>query len=152
MHTPSVVACTPPLPSTNNHLTPVLYATADETTHHLENVKQVLELLGYTPTNTPADANLIWAWRDPFSKPTDEQPKLAAVHDHLRSLQRYQFVNHVPAAGWLATKSELAKLSAVLNVLPRTFQLPQEYKAWQEFLQTEQGAKMEWIQKSKGHR
>jgi hypothetical protein len=61
---------------------------ADEPSDHLANVRDVLELLGYTPTNTPADANLIWAWRDPFTKKDPgEQPKLAAVHAHLRNLQ-----------------------------------------------------------------
>lgn len=61
---------------------------ADEPSDHLANVRDVLELLGYTPTNTPADANLIWAWRDPFTKKDpEEHPKLAAVHAHLRNLQ-----------------------------------------------------------------
>jgi hypothetical protein len=67
-------------------------------------------------------------------------------------VQEYQFVNQFPGLGFLATKTELAKLSAQLDALPRTFQLPEEYKAWQEFTKTERGAKMEWIQKSKGHR
>jgi len=126
---------------------------AEEDITHLGNVRDVLELLGYTPTNTPADANLIWAWQDPFVKHSvEEQPKLAAAHEHLRNLQEYQFVNQVPGLGHLAVKSALARLSGELPTLPRTFQLPKEYKAWQEFMNTERGAKMEWIQKSPGHR
>lgn len=122
-------------------------------TNHLANVKEVLELMGYTPTSTPADANLIWAWRDPFTKHDPyEQPQLAATYEHLRNLQQYQFVNSLPGLGFLATKAELAKLSAELSSVPRTFQLPAEYKTWQEFIKTEQGSKMEWLQKSKGHR
>lgn len=113
----------------------------------------MLELLGYTPSSTPADANIIWAYADPFTKQNSEQePKLAAAHEHLRNLQQFQFVNFLPSLGFLASKPELAKLSAQLKSVPRTFQLPGEYKAWQEFLKTEQGAKMQWLQKSKGHR
>jgi hypothetical protein len=68
------------------------------------------------------------------------------------AVQENQFLNQFPALGYLATKPKLAKLSEQLESLPRTFELPGEYKAWQEFLKTERGAKMEWIQKSKGHR
>jgi hypothetical protein len=126
---------------------------ADEDTHHLGNVKEVLELLGYQPTNTPADANIIWAWHDPFTKADPEQnPKLSATFEHLRNLQEYQFVNHLPGMGFLATKPKLAKLSAHLRSVPRTFQLPAEYKAWQKYIKTEQGSKIQWIQKSKSHR
>jgi hypothetical protein len=61
---------------------------ADEPSYHLANVRDVFELLGYTPTDKPADANVIWAWRDPFTKHDPaEQPKLAAVHAHLGKLQ-----------------------------------------------------------------
>lgn len=130
---------------------PSMYA--DEDTHHLGNVKEVLELLGYQPTNTPADANIIWAWHDPFTKADPEQnPKLSATFEHLRNLQEYQFVNHLPGMGFLATKPKLAKLSAHLRSVPRTFQLPAEYKAWQKYIKTEQGSKIQWIQKSKSHR
>lgn len=57
-----------------------------------------------------------------------------------------------PGLGFLATKPELAKLSAQLKFLPRGFQLPDEYEAWQEFIKTERGAKMEWLQKGRNHR
>ena len=129
------------------------HTPADETTYFLDNVKEVLELMGYTPTNNPADANLIWAWKDAFTMPSaEEQPKLAAAHEHLRNLQEYQFVNQFPGMAYLALKSELAALSDELPVLPRTFSLPAQYKDWQEFIKTDRGAKMEWVQKSKSHR
>lgn len=120
--------------------------------HHLANVREVLELLGYVATDTPADANLIWAWRDPFAKPAASQRKLTTTHAYLRDLQQYQFVNQMPGLGYLAVKSELAQLSAQLDTLPRTFQLPQQYTEWQEFLATNRGAGMEWIQKDLQHR
>lgn len=129
---------------------------ADEgSTHHLGNVLDVLSLLGYTETQTPADANLVWAWRDPFFRPADAAAarKLTATHEHLRNLQRYQFVNQLPGQGFLATKPELAKLSARLPRLPRTFQLPQEYKAFKEYVSSDaRGRRMEWLQKDPEHR
>lgn len=130
-----------------------LCARADEGNDNLKNVQDVLEQLGYQPTNTPADANIIWAWRDPFNKKVAEQhPKLAAANEHLRNLQKFQFVNHLPGMGYLATKPELAKLSAHMSAVPKTFQLPAEYQAWQKFIKSEKGSKMQWIQKSKSHR
>jgi hypothetical protein len=135
------------------HAAHCLHVPADTKTYQLVNVKEVLELLGYTPTSNPADANIIWAWRDPFTRQDEEsEPKLAAVYDYLPSMQQFQFLNHHPGLGHLATKPELAKLSSQLSVVPRTFSLPGEYQAWQEFIKTEQGAQMEWIQKGTDHR
>jgi hypothetical protein len=59
---------------------------------------------------------------------------------------------HPPGQGYLATKRELAKLSAQLDGLPRTFKLPQEFAEFQAFVASEAGAGMEWIQKDPKHR
>lgn len=124
----------------------------DAGTGDLQNVKEVLELLGYTPTQNPAEAHIIWALKYPLTRNNPSEPGLAAVHKHLPNLLRHQFVNQFPGLAYLACKPELAKLSAHLSFLPRTFQMPHEYEAWQAFIKTEKGAKMDWIQKGTNHR
>jgi hypothetical protein len=55
---------------------------------HLDNVRDVLELLGYTRTETCPEANVLWAWQDPFTRPDNRAAsrKLTATHEHLRNL------------------------------------------------------------------
>jgi hypothetical protein len=43
-------------------------------------------------------------------------------------------------------------MSSSIRAIPRTFKMPEEYTAWQEFIQSEAGAAMEWVQKSALHR
>jgi hypothetical protein len=121
---------------------------------HAEQVRDILQLLDYELTDNPADANIIWAWRDPFSKALidPEETVLMAAHEQLTKLGNQQYVNQVFGSGYLTTKGELAALSQQLPFLPKTFKLPQQYTAWQEFIKTGGGADMEWIQKSTGHR
>jgi hypothetical protein len=58
----------------------------------------------------------------------------------------------VPGLGYLTVKSELAKLSKSIRSIPRAYVMPEEYTAWQEFINTEDGSGLEWIQKSTYHR
>ena len=113
-------------------------------------MRDTLELLGYKEANTPADADLIWSWNWPFY-PVRDNPKMAAVYDYLPRLKEHQVVNHVRGIAYMANKAELARLSSQLKWLPRSFVLPREYRAWQDFMQTPEGAKMDWLMKDKGH-
>jgi hypothetical protein len=58
----------------------------------------------------------------------------------------------VPGLGYLTVTSELAQLSKSIHSIPRAYVLPEEYATWQEFTKTEEGSKLEWIQKSAYHR
>jgi hypothetical protein len=58
----------------------------------------------------------------------------------------------VPGLGFLVVKSELAKMSSSIRAIPRTFRLPEQYNAWQEFINTDAGTDMEWVSKNTGHR
>lgn len=98
------------------------------------------------------DANLIWAWKDPFGENKDD-PKRHAVYQQLRRLTWHQLVNQMPGLGYMASKQELGKLSHSIRAIPRTFQLPSQYEEWQEFIKTDpRGGSMEWIEKLETHR
>lgn len=58
----------------------------------------------------------------------------------------------VPGLGFLVVKFELAKMSSSISAIPRTFQLPEEHAAWQQFISSEAGKEMEWVRKNAAHR
>jgi hypothetical protein len=64
------------------------------------------------------------------------------------------FINHFPGVAAVGSKAKLAALSrdGKLPFLPRTFRMPAEFTAWQQFLATPEGAVMEWIRKNGQHR
>ncbi|WIA31923.1 hypothetical protein OEZ86_002783 [Tetradesmus obliquus] len=107
--------------------------------------------MGFAPTDTVADANLIWARWDPFEK-NHESERMQKAHEQLKRLTNHQLVNQVPGLGFLVVKSELAKMSSSISAIPRTFQLPEEHAAWQQFISSEAGKEMEWVRKNAAHR
>jgi hypothetical protein len=58
----------------------------------------------------------------------------------------------IPGFNHLTSKRALSRLSSTLPYLPRTFSLPEDYDAWQQFVATQQGASLEWLQKGHHHR
>lgn len=124
----------------------------------MDNIRDVMLLLGYQETSDPADANVIWCWRYPFTASRDSAGTPPGLHTAYKLIKTgvglHQFVNQLPGIGSITTKSELGKLAGVLKFIPQTYRLPQEYDVWQEAISTakEQGSTLEWIQKDPEHR
>ena len=80
-----------------------------------------LKLMGYEETQDPAEAHLIWSWKDPFFVLEDSTDKLRAANALLPKLARHQYINQVPVRSLPRRRPRLPDglLTAVPRGLPR---------------------------------
>ncbi|XP_065357802.1 probable tubulin polyglutamylase ttll-15 [Calliphora vicina] len=94
-----------------------------KTEEHLIHVINVLDRLGYKRVNMEDNWDLLWAHDYPFIK----------MPQRMKSLDKYQMVNHFPGCGFITNKVDLS--TTPLPFLPRAFRLPSQREEFLEYVE-----------------